>query len=340
MNRCLELAAKGLANTAPNPMVGAVLVHNNRIIGEGYHEIYGGPHAEVNCLNSVHPNDQPLIPTATLYVSLEPCAHFGKTPPCSDLIIQHKIHKVVVGCRDPFAEVNGKGIEKIRKAGIEVIEGVLEKECRALNHRFFTFHQQQRPWIILKWAQSADGFLAADGSERTLISNDHSNLLVHKWRSEEAAILVGTNTALKDRPSLTTRLWHGKNPVKVLLDASLKVSLHNPIFQEGRILVINEVKEESVGSIQYKKINFGPSILPDLMNLLYQEGLNSVLVEGGGKTLASFVDAGLWDEARVITNTNLNILKGVKAPVLSKHKSIQQIQLKNDSIEWFYKDSN
>lgn len=340
MLRCLELAAKGLGTTAPNPMVGSVLVHENRIIGEGYHQVYGGPHAEVNCIASVKPEDRHLIPSSTLYVSLEPCAHFGKTPPCSDLIIDQKIHKVVVGCRDPFVEVNGKGIEKIRKAGIEVVEGVLEQECRNLNHRFFTFHQKKRPWIILKWAQSADGFIAANTTERTFISNELSNQWVHKWRAEEAAILVGSNTAIKDRPSLTTRLWQGKNPVKVLIDASLKVSSDNPIFKEGRILLLNKIKEEQAGAIEYKKSSFDPSPLPDLMNIMYQENLNSVLIEGGANTLQQFINAELWDEARIITNSTLHLEQGVKAPVLGNYKSIQQIQLKNDSIEWFYKDSN
>ena len=210
MQRCLQLAVLGAGNVAPNPMVGAVLVNNGDIIGEGYHQQYGGPHAEPNCINDVPVEMKHMIPGSTLYVSLEPCAHFGKTPPCADLIIKTGIKKVVVGCRDPFSKVDGKGIDKLRNAGVEVIIGEWENECKELNKRFFTFHTKSRPYIVLKWAQTANGKMAAEGEDRLLISNDYTNRLVHKWRSEEAAILVGRNTALMDNPSLTTRLWKGK----------------------------------------------------------------------------------------------------------------------------------
>jgi diaminohydroxyphosphoribosylaminopyrimidine deaminase / 5-amino-6-(5-phosphoribosylamino)uracil reductase len=289
MQRCLELAKKGAGYVAPNPMVGAVLVHEDKIIGEGWHQQYGEAHAEVNCIASVKEEDRSLIAQSTMYVSLEPCAHFGKTPPCVDLIVQHKVPKVIIGCRDPFEEVNGKGIEKLRAAGVEVIAGVLENECKELNKRFFTYHTKQRPYIILKWAQTADGKIASlnpsegrtsdsdkteidyssqiihqnkttsviaeAGSpplegreaavERLLISNEYSNRLVHKWRSEEAAILVGTNTALLDDPELTTRLWPGPSPVRLVLDRDLKLPSSLKIFnQEVKTIIFNCIKQK------------------------------------------------------------------------------------------------
>lgn len=230
MQRCLQLAQLAAGHTAPNPMVGAVLVHDGVIIGEGYHKQYGGPHAEVNCINSVAEEHKHLIPSSFIYVSLEPCAHYGKTPPCADLIIRNKIPKVVVGCRDPFKQVDGKGIEKLVNAGIDVTVGVLEKECRQVNRRFFTFHTQHRPYVLLKWAQTGDGKIASYSEERLLISNDISNKLVHKWRSEEAAILVGTNTALMDNPSLTNRLWSGKSPIRLVIDMDLRLPKHLQLF--------------------------------------------------------------------------------------------------------------
>ena len=213
ISRCLQLAKLGAGNVAPNPMVGAVLVHNHIIIGEGYHKQFGEAHAEVNCINSVIAEQKSLIEKSTMFVSLEPCSHFGKTPPCSNLIIQQKIKKVVIGCRDIYEEVDGKGIERLRNAGVEVVTGILENESKELNKRFFTFHQQKRPYIILKWVQSANGKIGSE-NERIFISNNYSNRLVHKWRSEEAAILVGKNTVLIDDPALTTRLWKGKKSCK------------------------------------------------------------------------------------------------------------------------------
>src|SRR4026209_222335 len=207
MLRCLELAEKGSGYVAPNPMVGAVLVHDGKIIGEGYHRQYGQAHAEVNCLSSIKEGDKNKIARSVLYVSLEPCSHFGKTPPCTDLIITNKIPNVVIGCSDPFKEVNGKGIEKLKAAGVNVVYGILERECQQLNKRFFTFHTRHRPYIILKWAETADGKIAGDGASRLFISNEQTNRLVHKWRSEEASILVGTNTVLMHDPELTTRNW-------------------------------------------------------------------------------------------------------------------------------------
>lgn len=221
MQRCLELAAMGAGQVAPNPMVGAVLVHQGRIIGEGYHRQYGQAHAEVNCVNSVAEEERSLIPLATMYVSLEPCAHHGKTPPCADLIVAQGIKQVVIGCMDTFSAVAGKGIEKLEKAGIKVETGVLEAECRQINRRFFTFHEQQRPYIVLKWAQSRNGLVAGAGGVPVRISNKYSDRLVHKWRSEEMGILAGTRTAINDNPRLNNRLWTGKDPVRIIIDLSL-----------------------------------------------------------------------------------------------------------------------
>lgn len=236
--RCLQLAKLGVGNVAPNPMVGAVLVYEERIIGEGWHQQFGKAHAEVNCIASVKDDDKNLIEQSTLYVSLEPCAHFGKTPPCCDLIIQQRIPKVVIGCRDPFIKVNGNGIEKLKAANIEIITGVLENECKELNKPFFTFHQKSRPYIILKWAQTADNKIGFIENKRLLISNIITNRLVHKWRTESASILVGTNTAMIDNPALTNRYWNGKNPVRLIIDKQLKLSNDLKIFNNEAPTVI------------------------------------------------------------------------------------------------------
>jgi diaminohydroxyphosphoribosylaminopyrimidine deaminase/5-amino-6-(5-phosphoribosylamino)uracil reductase len=284
MHRCLELAKLGAGYVAPNPMVGAILVNDGRIIAEGWHQQYGGPHAEVNCIASVKEEDKELIPQSTLYVSLEPCVHHGKTPPCTDLIIQHQIKKVVIGCRDPFKEVDGKGIEKLKAAGVEVelADRLLAYECKNINKRFFTFHTKQRPYIILKWAQTADGKMAPSppegeaspnpsegGASRLLISNEYSNRLVHKWRSEEAAILVGTNTALLDNPELTTRLWTGPSPIRLVVDMGLKLPSSLKIFdQQVRTIIFNTVKQEEDGKLLFYKITRNKSLVLQLLNAL------------------------------------------------------------------------
>jgi diaminohydroxyphosphoribosylaminopyrimidine deaminase / 5-amino-6-(5-phosphoribosylamino)uracil reductase len=323
MQRCLQLAALGAGTTAPNPMVGAVLVYENMTIGEGYTQPYGQAHAEVMCINSVPADKQQLIPEAILYVSLEPCAHFGKTPPCADLIISRGIKKVVIGCMDPFEAVNGRGITKLTNAGIEVVTGVLEDECREINKRFLTFHTKQRPCIILKWAQSANGKIAATG-ERTAISNDITNRLVHRWRSEEAAIMVGANTVITDNPQLTARLWPGKNPVRVIAGGSTNLPGNLHIFDNQALTIIfNYTEEKETGNIRYYKTEPGNAIAP-VLDKLYQLNLTSVLVEGGAKLLQSFISSGLWDEARVITNTSITIHGGVDAPVLQQQPSQQQ----------------
>lgn len=336
MRRCLRLAAMGAGNTAPNPMVGAVLVYNDEIIGEGFHQQYGAAHAEVNCINSVV--DIELIAKSTLYVSLEPCAHFGKTPPCADLIIKHKIPKLVIGCRDSFKEVNGKGIEKLKKAGTNVTVGVLEKKCRELNKRFFTFHENKRPYVILKWAQTSDGKIAGPNSERLLISNEIANRLVHKWRSEEAAVLVGTNTALLDDPLLTTRLWPGKDPVRLVIDKDLKLPMHLKLFDDSvKTIVFNYKKQEEGENLYYYKLNPAENFLDQMLTALYQMQVQSVMVEGGSKLLQSFINEGLWDEARLITNTALVINEGLDAPFLKNFSKLDEQKLSNDIISFFSK---
>ena len=353
MERCLELAARGAGFVAPNPMVGAVLVYKNRIIGEGWHQQYGKAHAEVNCITSVKEEDRIFISQSILYVSLEPCVHFGKTPPCTDLIIQHKISKLVIGCRDPFEAVNGKGIEKLKSAGVNVETGLLEKECKELNKRFFTFHTKQRPYIILKWAQTGDGFISTSTSplqkrdtsgevdnSRLQISNEYSNRLVHKWRSEEASILVGTNTALLDNPELTTRLWPGPSPIRLLVDMDLRLPPSLKLFNRKiKTIVFNIVKQEEQENLIFCQVKKNIPLLPQLLDSLYQFNIQSVMVEGGAKLLQAFIDERCWDEARIITNSTLVINKGLAAPILKEGKKINEEQLLSDTIE-MYKPGN
>ena len=351
MHRCIELANLGAGNVASNPMVGAILVYQDRIIGEGYHEKYGGPHAEPNCIATVKEEDRHLVSQATMYVSLEPCSHFGKTPPCADLIIRNKISKVVIGCRDPFKEVNGKGIEKLQAAGIEVEPGVLENECRELNKRFFTFHTRHRPYIILKWAETANGKIAAplnppkEGAansttrKRLLISNEFTNRLVHKWRGQEAAILIGTNTALMDDPALTTRLWKGNDPIRLVVDMDLKLPHSLKILNgEARTIVINKIKHEENDKILYYQVTEDVNLVHQIINSLYQLKILSVMVEGGARLLQSFIDEEIWDEARLITNEELITDNGLNAPVLSNQKLVESQKLFSDQIK-IYRNS-
>ncbi|MBK7376373.1 MAG: bifunctional diaminohydroxyphosphoribosylaminopyrimidine deaminase/5-amino-6-(5-phosphoribosylamino)uracil reductase RibD [Ferruginibacter sp.] len=341
MQRCLQLAGSGAGHTAPNPMVGAVLVYKDSIIGEGYHRQYGEAHAEVNCINSVCAADKELIARSILYVSLEPCAHFGKTPPCTGLIIENKIPAVVIGCRDSFNEVNGKGIEKLEAAGIQVTVGVLEKESLALNRRFFTFHDRKRPYIIVKWAQSSDGKIAGAGTSRILISNEFSNRLVHKWRSEEAAILVGKNTALRDDPSLTTRHWPGKSPVRLVIDKELKLPAYLKLFDgSGDTIIFNYLKTGDEGKLHYQQLGRNEDLLKQLLLVLYERKLQSVIVEGGTKLLQSFIDAGLWDEARVLCNRHLTIGNGPEAPVLKNMVLLREEKMDTDVISYFTRQAN
>lgn len=320
MRRCLQLARNGLCHAAPNPMVGAVVVCDGRIIGEGYHVRCGQAHAEVNAIRSV--KEPSLLKRSTLYVSLEPCSHYGKTPPCADLIVEKEIPRIVVGCLDPFEKVAGRGIRKLQDAGREVVVGVLEEECRALIRRFITFHTQHRPYVTLKWAQSADGFVDVQRTEGTPVrlSNDRTQMLVHKKRAEHSAILVGTRTALLDNPSLTVRSWYGPSPVRVVIDrqGALPDRLH---LLDGRVrtLVVTEKEGTLRPGVEYIQADFTRPLLPQLMEALYVRNLQSLLVEGGAFTLQSFLDAGLWDEA-FVEETPLRLHAGVPAPCVDRKK--------------------
>lgn len=318
MQRCLDLALLGMGEVAPNPMVGCVIVYDGRIIGEGYHQKFGGPHAEVNAINSV--KNPGLLSQSTLYVSLEPCAHHGKTPPCSDLIVEKRIPRVVIGTIDPFAEVAGKGIEHMRKSGIEVELGLLEAECREINRRFFTFHEKKRPYIILKWAQTLDGFIDTDRTETqhpTWITNALSKRLVHKQRSEESAILIGTNTAEFDNPALTVREWIGNQPVRMVIDRAGRLDPNLHIFDgQAPTWVFTEMTKPDSENLNFITLDFSRNILPQLMEELYRRDILSVIVEGGGELLNSFLALNLWDRAFVYTG-NQFFGKGVAAPHIS-----------------------
>lgn len=314
IKRCIELAQKALGKTYPNPLVGSVIVHNGEIIGEGYHHKAGENHAEINAINSV--KNKELIPESTIYVSLEPCAHYGKTPPCALKIKELGFKKVVIGAMDSHDKVNGKGKKIIQDAGIEAVSGILENECIELNKRFFTYHEKKRPYIILKWAESGDGFLDKD-FKPTAISNALVNQFVHQLRADEHAILVGTQTALNDNPSLTVRNVDGSNPIRILIDFDLKVPDNFKIYNnEARTLVLSTIKESTESNIHFitiEKENF----LNNLMNVLYKEQIQSVIIEGGCFTLQQFIDAKLWDEVIIIKNENLILGNGTKAPEFS-----------------------
>lgn len=336
MRRCLQLAALGAGHTAPNPMVGAVLVRDGRIIGEGYHRRNGEAHAEVNCVNSVAEADRPLIPQSTLYVSLEPCVHQGKTPPCTGLIIREAIPKVVVGCLDPFAAVSGKGVEKLKSHHIAVEVGILGEECGEMNRRFFTFHEQQRPYVILKWAQTKDGFIAGEGGLPVRISNPCTDRLVHRWRGEEAGILVGCATALSDNPRLTNRLWSGNQPLRMVLDRELSLPERLYLLDgTAPTLVFNARRELKQGLTEYIRLDYERETIPQIMRVLYDRQVLSLVVEGGARLLQSFIDGNHWDEARIITGDKL-LFKGLKAPGLNLATQTGQSSLAGDEI-LFYK---
>lgn len=318
MQRCLDLALLGMGDVAPNPMVGCVIVHNGLIIGEGYHQKFGQAHAEVNAIQAVLSPE--LLTQSTLYVSLEPCAHFGKTPPCADLIIKSGIPHVVIGTIDPFVKVAGAGIERMEKAGIKVEVGVLEKECRELNRRFFTFHAQKRPYIILKWAQTLDGFMDTDRTETqhpTWITNAISKRLVHKQRSQESAILIGTNTAAYDNPALTVREWTGNQPIRMVLDRRLRLDHSLCVFdQQAPTWIFTQGELPDTQNLRYIRLDYNLNILPQIMAALYERQVLSLIVEGGSMLLNSFLQAGLWDEAFVYTG-NQYFGRGIQAPHIS-----------------------
>lgn len=332
MQRCLDLAAKGLVAAMPNPSVGAVVVYKDTIIGEGFTSAYGGSHAEVNAINNVL--DKAMLSEATLYVSLEPCNHFGKTPPCSDLIVKSKIPKVVVGCVDPFSEVSGKGIEKLKANGIDVTVGVFENECRESHKRFFTFHTKKRPFIILKWAESQDGFISPkirNSQKPVWLTNVYSRQLVHKLRSEEMAILVGTQTVLADNPALNTRDWFGKNPIRIYIDRNHKIP-DDVSLKDGQIPTIcfTAYPKEKVANLDFEVIDFEGNIPFQICKALFKRNIQSVIIEGGAFTLTQFIEADLWDEAMVFKSQVL-LNEGIKAPDFNRNpfeiKSITNDQL-------------
>lgn len=327
IKRCLQIAKNGLGTTRPNPMVGAVIVASNKIIGEGFTSQYGGAHAEVNAIKSVI--DKSLLSKATLYVTLEPCSHFGKTPSCSDLIIKHSIPNIVIGCIDDNPEVAGKGIQKLKHADCNVTVGVLEADCKNHHKRFFTFHNKKRPYIILKWAQTANGYIAPKTKakkEPVWITNTYSRQLVHKWRAEEQAILVGANTVLQDNPSLTVRDWFGEQPIRIVLDRHSKLPKASSIFNtEAKTITVDD-------SILNKEGN----IAQQICFLLYKNNINSVIIEGGSKTLQTFINENLWDEARVFKG-NPEFKDGIKAPFISGQKLSEQSIL-NDTLSIYVND--
>ncbi len=335
MMRCIQLAKNGLGTSYPNPLVGSVIVENDRIIGEGWHYKAGMPHAEVNAIHSL--KNKKSLQDATIYVNLEPCSHYGKTPPCSDLIIESGIKKVVVGSMDPNPKVAGRGIKKLQDAGIEVEVGVLKDECDFLNRRFFTFHAKKRPFIILKWAESADGFIAPANSERlekapVWITNKYSRQRVHQFRAQEQAILIGTSTAAQDNPSLTTRDWYGKNPVRIVLDKTLRLPSKLQVFdKQVKTLVFTENKMKNQPNLEYVQVNFSKDLLENLCEELFKRELQSVIIEGGTHTIQSFIDKQLWDEAYIFKGCN-NFRSGIKAPKLSG-KIISSEFIKSDNLQ-------
>lgn len=320
MQRCLQLAGKGNGFTKPNPLVGAVVVHNNKIIGEGYHRKFGEAHAEVNAINSV--KDEELLKNSTLYVSLEPCAHHGKTPPCAELIVSKKIPKVVIAVRDPNPKVSGRGVELVRKSGVEVIEGVMENEAVELNRFFFVNQKEARPYIILKWAQSKDGFIdmhrtVEDNKTPVLISNRLTHTIVHKFRTRVQGIVVGTNTALLDNPQLTARKWFGDNPTRIVIDRKNRISEDSALFDGSAPTIVFTASapkdREGNESVKYIQIDFNGDTNMQILKHLYKERIYSLLVEGGNKLLTSFINKGLWDEA-FIESSEKQLFDGVKAP--------------------------
>ena len=343
MQRCIELAKLGAGNVSPNPMVGAVVVHEGNIIGEGYHQQYGQAHAEVNAINQVlssFGNAEELLQNSAIYVSLEPCAHYGKTPPCADLIIKHHIPKVVVGCRDPFEQVNGKGVEKLKEAGVEVISGILEEECKWLNRRFFTRVQKQRPYIILKWAQTNDGFFAPDDKNQFWITGQESRRLVHQWRSEEDAVLIGKNTAAIDNPQLNVRYGSGRSPKRVVIDRKLELSKGLHIYDQSvETLIFNEVKMDFEGKIKYIQLEDFERFVPQyILYQLYLQDIQSVIIEGGTYTLNTFIKANFWDEARIFTG-KVELGRGMKAPYITGI-SIDELLSGNDRLKILYNKTN
>lgn len=341
IRRCIELALNALGNTYPNPMVGSVVVYNDTIIGEGWHQKAGEAHAEVNAIASV--KDKSLLKKSTIYVSLEPCSHFGKTPPCADMIVAHKIPKVVIGCLDPNEVVAGRGVKKLLEAGCKVKIGMLEEDCKKINKRFFSFNQKKRPYIILKWAETNDGFIAPQEQETGKpfwITGEASKQLVHKWRSEEQAILVGTNTVLKDNPGLTTRLLAGNNPIRIVIDRYLKINTDAAVFDGiSETIVITSQEHQNLPNlpnVKFETVDFDKSLPEKICEVLYNNKIQSVIIEGGAITLNAFIEADMWDEARVF-KAKENLKSGIKAPLL-KIQASENIQVGDDTLKIYFHD--
>jgi diaminohydroxyphosphoribosylaminopyrimidine deaminase / 5-amino-6-(5-phosphoribosylamino)uracil reductase len=331
MQRAIQLALLGLGNVAPNPMVGCVIVHNDTIIGEGWHKEYGKAHAEVNAIESVI--NQDLLKESTVYVSLEPCSHYGKTPPCADLLITKQVKKVVVANLDTNPLVAGKGLEKLKNAGIEIETSILEKEARLLNKRFFTFMEKRRPYILLKWAETSDGFVARKNYDSKWISNEHSRTLVHKWRTEEQAIMVGTNTALYDNPQLNVRDWSGKNPIRIVIDKNLKLPHHFYLFdQTQKTICYNLVKNEENHNLALVRLD-ADNFLENLLQDLFERKVQSVLVEGGSFLINKFIEKNYWDEARIFVASQ-TFQEGIVAPNLCK-KSFYIEDIQGDTLFYY-----
>ncbi len=350
MNIAIQLAKLGIGKVSPNPMVGCVIVNKGKIIGQGFHEQYGAPHAEVNAINNIQ--DKSLLKESTLYVNLEPCSHFGKTPPCADLIIKHKIPKVVIGCKDTFSEVSGKGIKKLQDTGVEVVVGVLEHKSIELNKRFFNYHSKKRPYVILKWAKTPNGFMDVDranieniikshqdinGKAHNWITTDDSKKLVHHWRTEVQAVMVGTNTVLNDNPQLTVREVEGKNPLRVILDLTLRLPSNLRVF-DGSVptMVLNHLKNEKRNNIEYVKIDKDGDLIDQVLRTLYHREVQSILIEGGAQLLHTFFDGKLWDEARVFTGVK-EFKNGLKAPEIENSPKTT-LYLGKDQIDFYVND--
>lgn len=331
MRRALELASLGIGNVSPNPMVGSVVVHEGNIIGEGWHKKFGEAHAEVNAVNSVENKD--LLKESTIYVNLEPCSHFGKTPPCADMLIAHQVKKVVVANLDSNPLVAGNGVKKLRAHGIEVITGILDRQGIDLNRRFFTYIEKQRPYIILKWAETADGFIARENYDSKWISNEYSRQLVHKWRSEEDAILVGAKTVAHDNPQLNVHDWSGRNPVRIVVDRFLKLDDSLTVFdKKQKTILYNLIKHEEHPALALVRID-EENFWENLVNDLYRKSIQSVLIEGGATTMNFFIERGLWDEARVFQSRR-TFTKGILAPALNG-KLIESHPIESDTLKIF-----
>ena len=331
IDKCIRLARKGALDVSPNPMVGCVIVNDGEIIGEGYHKEYGKNHAEVNAINSV--KDKSVLKNSILYVNLEPCCHHGKTPPCTDLIIKYNIPKVVIGCIDTFSKVSGQGIKKLKDNSVEVIYGVLEKDCIELNKRFFCYHIKKRPYIILKWAKSKDNFIAPINQEKPFwMTCEKSKKLVHSWRAEEDAILVGRKTVVSDNPSLTVRMSEGKNPLRIVIDKELKLNEKSNVFDDqAETIVFNNIKSTIVDKTTYLKADFN-NLNQDILNQLYNRDILSVIIEGGAITINSFIEKNLYDEIRVFTTDKI-LKKGVNSPELPDINLIETSIINNDKLE-------